>query len=207
LAVDVLLDDRQRCACAGDGEVGRRLQVSADAGADRIGALRMATRRTARRQPEQPPTLAAVVDHPTPPAPAPIHNTQGHARPIRAGHAGGVTPQVGRADRLRRPARARVGAASWSAALAAYWKRQTDCGQPECLCLRAAEGSRTGFSEQTLLGRCYHCLGFCRRCLGLGPLRLLPRLLTHLSRLPPRGPRALLRVPSPVRRSTPPRRR
>jgi hypothetical protein len=34
LAVDVLLNDRQRCAWAGDGEVGRRLQVCAHAGAD-----------------------------------------------------------------------------------------------------------------------------------------------------------------------------
>jgi hypothetical protein len=34
LAVDVLLDDRQRCASVGYEEVGRRLKVSVDAGAD-----------------------------------------------------------------------------------------------------------------------------------------------------------------------------
>ena len=34
LSVDVLLDDRQGCAAAGDGEVGRRPEVSAHAGAD-----------------------------------------------------------------------------------------------------------------------------------------------------------------------------
>ena len=34
LAVDVLRDDRQRCACAGDGEVGRGPGVSVHAGAD-----------------------------------------------------------------------------------------------------------------------------------------------------------------------------
>lgn len=32
LAVDVLLDDGQGCAAAGDGEVGRRPQVAAHAG-------------------------------------------------------------------------------------------------------------------------------------------------------------------------------
>jgi hypothetical protein len=40
LSVDVLLDDRQRCATAGDGEVGRRPEVAAHAGADtRSGEL------------------------------------------------------------------------------------------------------------------------------------------------------------------------
>ena len=34
LSVDVLLDDRQRCASAGDGQVGRRPEVSSHAGAD-----------------------------------------------------------------------------------------------------------------------------------------------------------------------------
>jgi len=34
LAVDVLLDDGQGCASAGDGEIGRRPQVAAHAGAD-----------------------------------------------------------------------------------------------------------------------------------------------------------------------------
>ncbi len=34
LSVDVLLDDGQWCASAGDGEVGRRPEVSAHAGAD-----------------------------------------------------------------------------------------------------------------------------------------------------------------------------
>ena len=40
LSVDVLLDDGQGCAAAGDGEVGRRPQVAAHAGADtRTGEL------------------------------------------------------------------------------------------------------------------------------------------------------------------------
>jgi len=34
LAVDVLLDDGRGCGCAGDGEIGRRSQVAAYAGAD-----------------------------------------------------------------------------------------------------------------------------------------------------------------------------
>jgi len=34
LAVDVLLDDGRGCGCAGDGEIGRRPQVAAYAGAD-----------------------------------------------------------------------------------------------------------------------------------------------------------------------------
>jgi hypothetical protein len=36
LAVDGLLDDRQRCTTTGDGEVGRRPEVSAHAGADEL---------------------------------------------------------------------------------------------------------------------------------------------------------------------------
>src|SRR5688500_3813136 len=40
LSVDVWLDDRQRCTTAGDGEVGRRAGVAAQAGADtRAGEL------------------------------------------------------------------------------------------------------------------------------------------------------------------------